>query len=476
MTPTPEQVAVVDAAKQTSDNLLVSALAGAAKTSTLELVAKALFSVPTLSVAFNKKIQVEMEKRLPGNVTSKTLNGLGHGVWAQAIGRKINLNADKIAELIKLEIEKLDHRSRGEVWDEFGDILRTINMARSNGYVPDQFPAQRLLASDEFYGALDEEPSPLLVDMVETVLDKSIKLAYSGEIDFADQLYMPTLFGGTWPRFPLIMVDEAQDLSPLNHKMLDHLVKSRLIAVGDPNQAIYGFRGAAAHSMSDLRERFKMRELPLSISFRCPRAVVELARVRAPNMQYPEWAKPGEVQHLDEWGPSTVPDGSAVLCRNNAPLFRAAFHFIRKGRGVKLVGTDIGPQLVRALKKLGDEGMSQIEVHSAINSWEAQKMKKSRSKQATKDRADCLRVFADNGQTLREAIIYAEQLFRANGPVQFMTGHKSKGLEFDNVFFLDEWLIGAFNPDDEQEHNLRYVIQTRAKERLVHVQTEGMVL
>jgi hypothetical protein len=67
-----------------------------------------------------------------------------------------------------------------------------------------------------------------------TVLTDSIRLAYEGQIDFDDQIYMPTLFGGTFPRFPLVMVDEAQDLSPLNHAMLEKLVTSRLIAVGDP--------------------------------------------------------------------------------------------------------------------------------------------------------------------------------------------------------------------------------------------------
>lgn len=70
MTPTPEQVAIVEAAKQTNDNLLVSALAGAAKTSTLVLIAKALQKHPILCLAFNKRIATEMQERLPGNCTA----------------------------------------------------------------------------------------------------------------------------------------------------------------------------------------------------------------------------------------------------------------------------------------------------------------------------------------------------------------------------------------------------------------------
>jgi hypothetical protein len=48
--------------------------------------------------------------------------------------------------------------------------------------------------------------------LIDSVLTDSIRLAYEGQIDFDDQIYMPTLFGGTFPRFPLVMVDEAQDL------------------------------------------------------------------------------------------------------------------------------------------------------------------------------------------------------------------------------------------------------------------------
>lgn len=477
-TPTAEQAAVVAAAKETKDNLLISALAGAAKTSTLELVAKAIHGVPILSVCFNKKIQLEMEKRLPSHVMSKTLNGLGHGVWSNAIGRRrLTLNGDKIADLVRAEIDKLKGEARSEAWDEFGEIIKTVRMARVNGYVPDGVSAKRLINKEEFYGGLEEEPSSLLEDMVETVLMKSIKLSYDGEIDFDDQLYMPTLFGGAWPQFPLVMVDEAQDLSPLNHAMLRHLARTRLIAVGDPNQSIYGFRGAVSNGMYSLKREFNMVELPLSISFRCPRAVVELARSRAPHMQYPEWAEPGEVSFRDEWRLIEIPDGAAVICRNNAPLFRLAMVCIRSGRGVKLVGTDIGPQLVKALKKLGDESMTRAEVHAAIDKWEAEKLRKSRKKTATKDRADCLRVFADNGDDLKGAIVYAEALFRSSGPVEFLTGHKSKGMEWNTVFFLDPFLIGMYESDEEtmeQENNLRYVIITRAKQRLIHIDSERM--
>jgi hypothetical protein len=129
-------------------------------------------------------------------------------------------------------------------------MTRSAKRSRRSGKrkLPDIFPdgtfpsARRLINQSEFAEGLEDGEAN--IELVETVLTDSIRLAYEGQIDFDDQIYMPTLFGGTFPRFPLVMVDEAQDLSPLNHAMLEKLVTSRLIAVGDPFQSIYGFRGA----------------------------------------------------------------------------------------------------------------------------------------------------------------------------------------------------------------------------------------
>ena len=76
----------------------IKALAGAAKTSTLVLIAKALPNVRMLCLAFNKKIATEMEARLPSNCTAMTLNSLGHRTWAECSGRRLVL-ADWIVSL-----------------------------------------------------------------------------------------------------------------------------------------------------------------------------------------------------------------------------------------------------------------------------------------------------------------------------------------------------------------------------------------
>ena len=90
-TPTPEQLRIISAASSTPDNLIISALAGAAKTSTLVLIAEALPKTSILCISFNKKIATEMKERLPANCTSMTLNSLGHRVWGDTLGKRLAL-------------------------------------------------------------------------------------------------------------------------------------------------------------------------------------------------------------------------------------------------------------------------------------------------------------------------------------------------------------------------------------------------
>jgi superfamily I DNA/RNA helicase len=53
---------------------------------------------------------------------------------------------------------------------------------------------------------------------------------------------------------------------------------SRFVAVGDPHQAIYGFRGANSDALDKIVARFACRTLPLSVSYRCSKAVVAEAQ------------------------------------------------------------------------------------------------------------------------------------------------------------------------------------------------------
>jgi hypothetical protein len=230
--------------------------------------------------------------------------------------------------------------------------------------------------------------------------------------------------------------------------------------------------------MARLKERYNMHELTLSVSFRCPIQVVKKAHDRVPHMKWPAWAIEGSVEYLEMWNARDIPDHAAIICRNNAPLLSCALALLKEGRGVHLVGTDLGPQLIKALKKFGDLSMPQEQVFDAIAKWETERMRKGRNEAIIADKAECLRVFAGFGPTLGAAVAYAEHIFSAKGPIQLMSGHKSKGLEFDTVYHLDPQRIPSPWAKEgealEQELNVRYVIETRPRKELYLVRMDGL--
>ncbi len=109
-------------------------------------------------------------------------------------------------------------------------------------------------------------------------------------LDFADQIALasrlariPAVRAVERSRFRAVLLDEFQDTS---HGQLDLFAvmfgqSHPVMAVGDPHQAIYGFRGASADSLAAFVDRFggasEVGVLSLSVSWRNARGVLEAA-------------------------------------------------------------------------------------------------------------------------------------------------------------------------------------------------------
>lgn len=83
-------------------------------------------------------------------------------------------------------------------------------------------------------------------------------------------------------RYHYLLLDEAQDMSELQYLALKPLFENcpRVVIVGDPDQSIYGFRGANSEVMSWFNRDFEPSVYPLSVSYRCPSEIMTpMARV-----------------------------------------------------------------------------------------------------------------------------------------------------------------------------------------------------
>lgn len=512
--PTDEQQAVIDAVAG-RDSIMVDALAGCTKTTTLEMAAPQV-KVPAMALAFNKKIALEMKERLPGNFDCKTFNGLGHQAVQRAISPKITLEDRKLGKLISqiAKDRKVDLDS--DQWDELRRLVSRVMQAgitpgdRGRPLAADTLENWKDLADDLW---ITPEGFEFLYDMAREVLEQGIALVEEkGIISFDDQVYYSACIAGKFPQFPVIFCDESQDLSPLNHAMLAQCVRpdGRLVVVGDPKQAIYAFRGADSSSMGKIRQlrpAGSWLDRGLMTTFRCPKTIVARqlwhapgykawhtnAEGRAVTVRDQEWFK------LEEgWNWETIkgllPHQQCrimVICRNNAPLLSLAFKLIRSQIGVVMLGRDIGKGLISLSKKILPEDETGQETCIALTrAWMEKEVALAEANghqektAGITDRGECLVAVAESGcRDAGELRKMLERLFsRETGQVELATGHRAKGLECDVVLHLDPWRIPskfakrAAETGDfrqlEQENNLQYVIETRTKHTLINANLE----
>jgi len=254
--PTPEQLAILSAGRTDSGNIMIRALAGTGKTATLELLEKVVPKKPILYLVFNKRNADEAKKRMATTTQVLTFNSIGHRIWGATIGKSLRVESGKVGDILREIINASPRSEQSVLWATYSLVVDGVARAKAIGYVPEgKFPsANHHCSRHDFIRALEEEPDDLTLGLIDEVLFRSIRAAYAGTIDFNDQVYMTALFASQamFPRYPTVLVDEYQDLNPTNHVIIDRLLRGggRLIGVGDPNQNIYGFRGAKAGGMA----------------------------------------------------------------------------------------------------------------------------------------------------------------------------------------------------------------------------------
>ena len=288
----------------------------------------------------------------------------------------------------------------------------------------------------------------------------------------------------------IIIIDEAQDLSPIQHALLRKQLRrgGRIIAAGDEHQAIYAFRGAMTNSYDALAREFNAQRLQLTVSFRCPQAVIQEAQQYVPEIESAPNAPLGNVIHHEEMDLSTLPP--VILCRNNAPLITLALRLFVAGRSVEVAGRDIGTGLKSLTKRIASgknsEHMKADLFYTRLEKWADREMaRKPRSKPRVRDKLAAFSALCSHHRTLGDIRKHIDSLYvdpnnTKRRPAEFhlTTIHKSKGREWPEILFLDPQLLPAKWAEQEwekqQESNLAYVGITRAQQTLHYCASKGI--
>lgn len=511
--PTPFQTAIYEAVAQlsrewpdfVSPNMGVDAVAGSGKSTTILEAAKLIPLLATGAyMAFNTKIVNEIKaKGMPSNVQVMTLNSYGWRVCGRNI-RGIKLDADK-TRLIAGQI--IDDRKHFFKCLSF--IKRMVGLCKAH-YVVDLSYEWACELAEKFAIDWPEEVQPAVVY---TYLHRVYMTCIheTGLMDFDDQLFMPIYNNWALPQFDFLFIDECQDLNHVQSLLVRGATKQgRVIAVGDPYQAIYGFRGADPDAFPNLMEDLKAKLMPLSVCFRCPKKVIAKAQTIVPQIMPWENAKEGVVNNITkEDYRKMVKDGDFVLCRTTAPLVAECLYMIRNKRKAMVEGRDLGRNLMESVEQIdrmaGTNLVQKVQTYRVVQTQKYEKMEQEGRIIEVNDRCDTILAIIEACLDVPGRVLSTGQAF-VDGPtphidttqreitkvdviakineifsdvlvgIVYCTAHRSKGLERPRVFQLRPDLMphpAAKKPwQKKQEMNLLYVLWTRAQEELYIVAGE----
>jgi DNA helicase II / ATP-dependent DNA helicase PcrA len=506
--PSKYQSAIFDWIRRGTGSAIVKAVAGSGKTTT---VIRGVEYFPRTAevqlVAFNRDIVTEMEIRLRAleeeigrnlpNVRVSTFHSLGFSALRSRLKpRRFTVDDRKLGKLVP--------KACG--YNEVLVDLYTAFVTKLVGYAKGEGIGVLVDDKPESWKALIDHHG-LYLDDKRATEEQAIEIArdllrcsnehagrpqeYNGRsdlsftIDYADMLYLPLLWQVNLWCNDVLIIDEAQDTNRVRREIAKRALgpDGRLMAVGDPCQSIYGFTGATPDAMDRIQSEFGCIELPLTVSYRCAKSIINRAQAIVPYLEAFEGSPEGDVMTLDcATAVNYLQPTDAVLCRMTAPLVGFAFDLIRHGIGCRVLGRDIGAGLISLIKKRDavtvDELVEALEIYRDEEVAKCLRQDREEKAAGIKDRVDCVLTVIDElprkERTIEALVGRLTSLFDDDdgaGLLTLSTIHKAKGKEWDSVAILAPELMPCKWARQEWEHvqerNLMYVAWTRAKSALI---------
>ncbi|MFH0926886.1 MAG: UvrD-helicase domain-containing protein [bacterium] len=277
--------------------IIIAAGPGTGKTRTLSyriaylILEKGCNPSDILAITFTNKAALEMKKRVEGLLNEK---------------QRTKNDEPYISTFHSFCLDIL----RKEGFQDFSifdsqdclDIISSI-IKSNKAEIEDKIKSKDILSAISFYKNLDintphTSPLPLIDVRVKKFSDNTFKLIYKvyqdnmlryKAFDYDDILLStiklfqdnPKILLKYREQFKHLLVDEFQDINSQQYQLIQFLAGSgeNLFVIGDPDQSIYGFRGANYHCFTKLQNKYPDSKLvKLEDNYRSTPAILKAAK------------------------------------------------------------------------------------------------------------------------------------------------------------------------------------------------------
>ena len=234
----------------TEDRVKVSALTGSSKSTTLYYYAKEHPFSKILYLVYNKSMQIESEKMFSKqkHVEIRTIHSLGYFYCGKFYRDKLTFNYGVVDIIKDLNLN----------WDKDMELAVKINamMKEYSLSSAQDFNDLEIFKEDDMRGKIISYSNKLwelkkkYKNSVKISHDDYLKMFHISRTDLSN-------------KYDIIMLDECQDSSTMMFDILKNSNVKGIVTVGDPYQAIYGWRQSV-----NIMPLFDAKEYKLTTSFR----------------------------------------------------------------------------------------------------------------------------------------------------------------------------------------------------------------
>ena len=469
-----EQQAIMDAVAN-GETIKVAALAGTGKTSTLVMIANAYPHRKGLYLSYNKAMAVQAQARFPKWIDCKTVHGLAYADYGKLFRQQLMTYANPVELMSDLGIEEfvfslvIDDEpiifSDVKMFSLTKDIVRRFmfsnreeinreDIARFTKNIIDK--DDRFTTKDE---EIDEDINLLLSEDYHRLNTTLFKYAddlwnKQSSVDNEDipaehdtylklyQLSKPVIEG-----YDYIMLDEAQDANPC---IIDILInqKCQIIYVGDQYQQIYGYRGTI-----NAMTKIEGSTYSLTQSFRFGKAIADEANIILEALNSDVFIK--GLSSISSVTDEMVDVPYTFISRTNTRLLDECLTKIDEGLKCCFVGDLKGiSSLIRSTFYLWCKRPEWVKDNRIDTFTDWNELTTFARESDDQELLFSVNLILKHGEKTLNRLNLVQQESKhgeEKADIVFITAHKAKGREWDNVVIGDD-----FNLKSDEEKNSRH--------------------